>query len=132
MKRLAMASVKEVLRLRFQHGLSYRAISRALEIPKSTVSDYCTRFQITGLSIEEGLKLWLVKAYNRSGIKTCFVDFKPNMKIEFEDYVLENIEKLKHMTFDELMKHLQEKGYSVASNKLKNFWYRHFICKKIK
>ena len=52
-----MASVKEVLRLRFQHGLSYRAISRALEIPKSTVSDYCTRFQITGLSIEEGLKL---------------------------------------------------------------------------
>jgi len=74
---------------------------------------------------------WLVRTYNKSGIKTCFVDFRDNMKIEFEDYVLENIEKLKNMTFDELMKHLQEKDYSVASNKLKNFWYRHFISKKI-
>ncbi|MDK2792985.1 MAG: site-specific recombinase [Deferribacteres bacterium] len=74
---------------------------------------------------------WLVRSYNKTGIKTCFVDFKTNMKIEFEDYVLENIEKLKHMTFDELMNHLQEKGYSVASNKLKNFWYKHFVSKKI-
>ncbi len=57
MKRLAMALVKEVLRLRFKNNMSYRAISRALGIPKSTVSDYCIRFQITGLSIEEGLNL---------------------------------------------------------------------------
>ncbi|MGA1846231.1 recombinase family protein [Deferribacter abyssi] len=73
---------------------------------------------------------WLVKAFNRTGIRTCFEEFKPNMKIEFEDYVLENIDKLKHMTFDDLMKHLQEQGYRVASNKLKNFWYRHFVSKK--
>ncbi|MGA1846333.1 IS21 family transposase [Deferribacter abyssi] len=57
MKRLAMSMVKDVLRLRFQNKLSYRAISRSLGVPKSTVLDYCTRFQITGLSIEEGLKL---------------------------------------------------------------------------
>ncbi|KAA0257304.1 helix-turn-helix domain-containing protein [Deferribacter autotrophicus] len=90
------------------------------------ISEVAHKLQVDFLKIQ-----WLVKAFNRSGIKTCFVDFKPNMKIEFEDYVLENIEKLKYMTFDDLMKHLQEKGYSVASNTLKNFWYRHFISKKI-
>lgn len=57
MRRLSMKKVKEILRLKFQTDISVRQISRALNVPRSTVSDYCKRFEQTEYSINEFLAL---------------------------------------------------------------------------
>ena len=49
-KRLSMRKLKEVLRLRFEHNFSNRAISRTCSISPTTVGDYIHRFQHSGLS----------------------------------------------------------------------------------
>jgi len=49
-KRLSMRKLKEVLRLRFEHEFSNRAISRTCSISPTTVGDYIDRFLRSGLS----------------------------------------------------------------------------------
>lgn len=46
MRRLSMKKIKDILRLKFITNISYRQISRALNVPSSTVGDYCKRFEI--------------------------------------------------------------------------------------
>ena len=41
-----MKKIKDILRLKFITNISYRQISRALNVPSSTVGDYCKRFEI--------------------------------------------------------------------------------------
>lgn len=57
MARLTMSEMKEVLRLRFRNELSYRLIEVSTGFPKSTVLDYCVRFNASKLSLEEALQL---------------------------------------------------------------------------
>lgn len=57
MRRLSMKKIKDVLKLRYITEISFRQISRALNIPSSTVSDYCKRFEITNCAIDEFLKI---------------------------------------------------------------------------
>jgi transposase len=49
-KRLSMRKLKEVLRLRFEHELSDRAIGRSCSVSHRTVADYVHRFYLSGLS----------------------------------------------------------------------------------
>ena len=48
-ERLSMRKIREVLRLKYEIGLSNRAIARACQISNSTVGDYITRAKQTGL-----------------------------------------------------------------------------------
>jgi transposase len=57
MGRLSMKKIKEILKLRFVTDISFRQISRAVDIPSSTVSDYCKRFEITKYTIDEIVKI---------------------------------------------------------------------------
>jgi hypothetical protein len=57
MARLPMGAIKEVLRLRFQNNLSYRAISRSTGVAKSTSLDYCSRFKFTKLTLSQAFEL---------------------------------------------------------------------------
>ena len=50
MKRLPMRKIREVLRLKFEHNLSERKISKSCNISRSTVKDYLTRFSVSGLA----------------------------------------------------------------------------------
>lgn len=68
----------------------------------------------------------LVHQFSQYGVKCCMTEFKENMKIEFEDYLLEHIDEFKQLTFAEIQEKLKSMGYDVSSNKVKNFWYRHF------
>ncbi len=52
-----MKKIKDILRLRFITNISYRQISRAVNIPSSTAADYCKRFEITNYSIDNFLSL---------------------------------------------------------------------------
>jgi len=56
-KRLSMRKAKEILRLRQEAKLSYRAIARACSVSKDTVRDYLCRASEAGLSwpLPEGL-----------------------------------------------------------------------------
>jgi transposase len=45
-----MRKIKEVLRLKWEHGLSNRKIARSCSISRSTVADYLRRFEDEGLS----------------------------------------------------------------------------------
>ena len=47
MGKLPMKKIKEILKLRFVTDISFRQISKAVNIPSSTVSDYCKRFEIS-------------------------------------------------------------------------------------
>lgn len=57
MARLTMSEFKEVLRLRYRNNLSYRLISTSTGFAKSTVLDYCVRFESSKLPLEEALQL---------------------------------------------------------------------------
>lgn len=52
-ERLAMRKVKEVLRLRWECGLSYRQIARSCAVGRATVADYVHRATAAGLSWEQ-------------------------------------------------------------------------------
>ena len=47
-KRLTMKKIKEVLRLKYEAGLSNRAIAGACKISNSTVGDYLKRAEASG------------------------------------------------------------------------------------
>ena len=49
-KRLSMRKIRDVLRLRFEHGLSDRAIGRCCSISHRTAAEYLQRFLRCGLS----------------------------------------------------------------------------------
>ncbi len=48
-KRLSMRQIRQVLRLRFEHGLTNRAIARACSIGLGTVTEYLSRAKAAGL-----------------------------------------------------------------------------------
>jgi transposase len=49
-ERLSMRKIREVLRLKFEVGLSARQISTSLHVGRATVGDYLNRFAASGLT----------------------------------------------------------------------------------
>lgn len=56
-ERGSMRKVREVLRLKFEHGLGHRAIAASCAVGKGTVSDYLKRAYQAGLTWEEAREL---------------------------------------------------------------------------
>jgi transposase len=56
-KRLSMRKIEEILRLKYEAGLSHRAIAQSCAVSASTVSEYVTHAKAAGLSwpLPEGL-----------------------------------------------------------------------------
>ena len=50
MERLSMRKIREVLRLKYEAGLSARAIARSVNAGRTTVQEYLQRFAASGLS----------------------------------------------------------------------------------
>ena len=57
MRRVLVQKIKEVLRLRFLNNLSYRQVEVLSGSSKSSVSEYCRRFEITPHTVETALAL---------------------------------------------------------------------------
>ena len=51
MERLSMRKIREVLRLKYEAGLSTRAIARSVNAGRTTVQEYLQRFAASGASI---------------------------------------------------------------------------------
>jgi hypothetical protein len=56
-RRLSMRKIKEVLRLKYDCGISEREISRSCQISRSTVADYLRRATVAGLTWDEAAAL---------------------------------------------------------------------------
>jgi transposase len=56
-ERLSMRKIEEILRLKYEAGLSHRAIAKSCSVSPSTVSEYLTHAQAAGLSwpLPEGM-----------------------------------------------------------------------------
>lgn len=57
MRRIPLSKIKEVLRLRFVNNLSYRQVEVLSGASRSSVAEYCRRFEIIPHSIEAALTL---------------------------------------------------------------------------
>ena len=55
-KRLSMRKMREILRLKYESGLSHRDIGRCCSIGRGTVGDYLSRANAAGLSSITTLK----------------------------------------------------------------------------
>ena len=75
----------------------------------------------------------LVRVFNENkvGISVCATDFPPNKEYPFEAFLMKNIEKVKRMTFDEILDFLRKNSYKATYGALKDVWYKHFPHKEI-
>lgn len=120
-----MKNIKDILRLRFLTHISYRQIGRALNVPSSTVSDYCKRFEITKYKIDEFLSLGEDKAYAilfpEKKIKPTTNRPKPDV-----EYIHKEIVK-KGITFELLWQEYKEQhpcGYGLSQFKEHYYKYK--------
>jgi transposase len=124
MGRLSMKKIKEILKLRFITEISLRQISRAVNVPNSTVSDYCKRFKITNYTIDELLKYDEDKIY-----QILFPEKKPSKKCKDRpvpdvQYIHKEIAK-KGVTYELLWMEYKEQnpnGYGLSQ--FKEYYYR--------
>lgn len=125
MRRLSMKKIKDVLRLRFITNISYRQISRAVNVPSSTCADYCKRFEIINENIDELLSLDEDKIYSllfpeKHLTKTYKSRPKPNV-----EYIHKEIAK-KGVTFELLWQEYKEQhpdGYGCSQ--FKEYYYKY-------
>jgi transposase len=124
MGRLSMKKIKEILKLRFITEISLRQISRAVNVPNSTVSDYCKRFKMTNYTIDELLKFDEDKIY-----QILFPEKKPSKKCKDRpvpdvQYIHKEIAK-KGVTYELLWMEYKEQnpnGYGLSQ--FKEYYYR--------
>jgi transposase len=125
MKRISMKKIKEILKLKYITNISIRAIGRAVNVPPSTVSDYCKRFEKTGYTIDEILK------FNEEKIYQHLFPEKKIPKIKKKDkplpdfaYIHKEIAK-KGVTFELLWMEYKEQypnGYEISQ--FKKLYYK--------
>jgi transposase len=125
MRRLTMKKIKDILQLKYITELSYRQISRGLNVPSSTISDYCKRFEITTHDIDTFL------AKDEDDIyKILFPEKKlPRLSKERPlpdvEYIHKEIAK-KGVTFELLWQEYKEmhpNGYGCSQ--FKEYYYRY-------
>ena len=120
-----MKKIKDILQLKYITELSYRQISRGVNVPSSTVSDYCKRFEITTYSIDEFL------AFEEDHIYELLFPEKKLPRLSKErplpdvEYIHKEIAK-KGVTFELLWQEYKEmhpNGY--ACSQFKEHYYRY-------
>ena len=124
-----MKKIKEILKLKYITNISVRAIGRAVDAPRSTVSDYCKRFEETRYTIDEFLKFDEDKIYQllfpeKSAIKTEKQRPLPNFA-----YIHTEIAK-KGVTFELLWIEHKEQypdGYEISQFKKLYYKFRNKI-----
>lgn len=119
MRKLSMRKIKDILKLRFITEISYREISRAVDIPSSTVSDYCKRFEIIKYEIDSFLSLDEDEIYKLLFPEKKKVDKPTTRPLPNFEYIHKEIAK-KGVTFELLWMEYKEQepdGYALSTFK---------------
>jgi len=124
MGRLPMKKIKEVLKLRFITDISFRQIGRAVNIPSSTVSDYCKRFEIGKYILDDFLKMDEEKCYELLFPEKRLPNTHKERPLPDVKYIHKEIAK-KGVTFELLWmeyKQLNQDGYGLSQ--FKEYYYQ--------
>ena len=124
MGRLPMKKIKEILKLRFITDISYRQIGRAVNIPSSTVSDYCKRFEITKYILDDFLKMDEEKCYELLFPEKRLPNTHKERPLPDVAYIHKEIAK-KAVTFELLWMEYKEQhpdGYGLSQ--FKEYYYQ--------
>jgi transposase len=119
MGKLSMRKIKDILKLRFITEISYRQISRAVDVPSSTVSDYCKRFEITKCAINEFLAQDEDEIYKQLFPEKSKTDKPTQRALPNFEYIHKEIAK-KGVTFELLWMEYKEQepeGYAFSTFK---------------
>ncbi len=125
MRRLTMKKIKDILQLKYITELSYRQISRGVNVPSSTVSDYCKRFEITKYSIDEFLTMDEDIIYEILFPEKKLPRLSKERPLPDVEYIHKEIAK-KGVTFELLWQEYKEmhpNGY--ACSQFKEHYYRY-------
>jgi transposase len=125
MRRLSMKKIKDILKLRYITDISYGQISRAVGVPKSTVSDYCKRFEITTYSIDAFLEMDEDTMYTILFPEKELSYHCKNRPMPDVEYIHQEIAK-KGVTFELLWQEYKEQhpnGYGCTQ--FKEYYYRY-------
>jgi len=124
MGRLSMKKIKEILKLRYITDISLRQISRAVEVPSSTVSDYCKRFKITKYTIDEFLQIDDDKIYQILFPEKKLPNKYKNRPLPDVEYIHKEIAK-KGVTFELLwMEYKEENPNGYGLSQFKEHYYK--------
>jgi len=119
-----MKRIKEILQLRYVTDISVRAISRAVNVPPSTVSDYCKRFQITGYTIDEILRVDEDQIYQLLFPEKRLPKREKKRPLPDFAYIHKEIAK-KGVTFELLwMEYKEENPNGYGISQFKEYYYR--------
>jgi transposase len=122
-----MKKIKDVLRLRIKGELSFPKIALATGVPKSTVSDYCRKFEVCGKDIDTVLGL------NDDALYTLLFPNKPSIVSSKRQRALPDYEAIrrefakKEVTLEllwEEYKRIHPGGYALTQFK---FYYRRYV-----
>lgn len=119
MGKLTMRKIKDILKLRFITEISYRQISRAVDVPSSTVSDYCKRFEISNYHIDEFIALDEDDIYKQLFPEKSKTDKQKKRALPNFEYIHKEIAK-KGVTFELLWMEYKEQepqGYAFSTFK---------------
>jgi len=124
MRKLSMKKIKEILKLRFITEISYRQISRAVNIPSSTVSDYCKRFEITKYALNEFLEIDEDEIYQLLFPEKIKSDKPITRTLPNFEYIHKEIAK-KGITFELLwMEYKEQHPDGYALSQFKDLYYK--------
>jgi transposase len=119
-----MKKIKEILRLRYIAEISLRQISRAVGVPRATVSDYCKRYEISNYKIKELVELDEDKIYQILFPEKKLSKQHKNRPLPDVEYIHKEIAK-KGVTFELLWMEYKEQnpnGYGLSQ--FKEYYYR--------
>lgn len=124
MGRLSMKKIKEILKLKFHADISLRQISRAVNIPSSTVSDYCKRFTISKYDLDELLELDEDIIYEILFPEKKLVTRQKDRPLPDVQYIHKEIAQ-KGVTFELLwMEYKEQYPNGYALSQFKEYYYR--------
>ncbi len=79
-ERLSMRLIRDVLRLKYETGLSERAVSASLGISKGAIGSYLSRARAAGLSWESGKNLGLRGGSEEWAMQTAIEDGRADLE----------------------------------------------------
>ena len=76
------------------------------------------------LNVDFGKVNTAIRAVNRRGVGVCFKEFGSNQEAPFESFLRQNITTFRYLSFRQIMKKLEDEGFSPSLSQFKNVYYR--------
>jgi len=76
------------------------------------------------LNVDFGKVNTAIRSVNKHGISICFKEFGSNQEVPFESFLQQNITTFRYLSFSQIIKKLEDEGFSPSLSQFKNVYYR--------